>query len=69
METLLGRRRVLSDLKLSLGCQKMRARRARAERCAFNTLIQGSASDVFKMAIVNVEKVLNQFTFKHTDDL
>lgn len=49
METLLGRRRYLphinsSDIK----------ERARAERQAANTVCQGSAADLLKLAVTNI---------------
>lgn len=33
---------------------------AHAERQAINTIIQGSAADVTKMAIIKVDKIINQ---------
>ena len=45
--TVLGRRRYLPDLK-----SKDVGLRARAERQAFNTVIQGSAADLMKLAII-----------------
>jgi len=45
--TVLGRRRYLPDLK-----SKDIGLRARAERQAFNTVIQGSAADLMKLAII-----------------
>jgi len=47
VSTVLGRRRYLPDLK-----SKEIGLRARAERQAFNTVIQGSAADLMKMAII-----------------
>ena len=49
VETLLGRRRAIHDIKSS--DQKSRLR---AERQAVNTLCQGSAADLIKLAIVNI---------------
>lgn len=47
VETLFGRRRYIPDLKVrELGLL------ARAERQAFNTVIQGSAADIMKLALV-----------------
>jgi DNA polymerase I-like protein with 3'-5' exonuclease and polymerase domains len=47
VETVFGRRRYLPDLKSS-----DRGLRSRADRQAFNTVIQGSAADLMKLAIV-----------------
>jgi len=47
VETLFGRRRYIPDLKST-----ERGLLARAERQAFNTVIQGSAADVMKLALV-----------------
>ena len=52
-ETLLGRRRYLPDLTSS-----NRQRREMAERMALNAPIQGSAADVIKLAMLNVESAL-----------
>jgi len=49
VETLLGRRRYLSGL--GSGDRKLRAR---AERQAVNTLCQGSAADLIKLAMINI---------------
>jgi DNA polymerase-1 len=47
VETLFGRRRYIPDLKSG-----DKGLKARAERQAFNTMIQGSAADLMKLAIV-----------------
>jgi DNA polymerase I-like protein with 3'-5' exonuclease and polymerase domains len=47
VETMFGRRRYIPDLKNS-----DKGLRSRAERQAFNTMIQGSAADLMKLAIV-----------------
>jgi DNA polymerase-1 len=47
VETMFGRRRYIPDLKSS-----DKGLRSRAERQAFNTMIQGSAADIMKLAIV-----------------
>jgi len=47
VETIFGRRRYLTDLK-----SREQGLRSRAERQAFNTVIQGSAADIMKLAIV-----------------
>ena len=52
-ETLLGRRRYLPDLTSS-----NRQRREMAERMALNAPIQGSAADIIKVAMLDVESAL-----------
>ncbi|WP_407992234.1 DNA polymerase I [Kitasatospora sp. CMC57] len=52
-ETLLGRRRYLPDLT-----SDNRQRREMAERMALNAPIQGSAADIVKIAMLNVDKAL-----------
>jgi DNA polymerase I len=52
-ETVLGRRRYLPDLT-----QDNRTRREIAERMALNAPIQGSAADIIKLAMLNVQKAL-----------
>ncbi|MDF1562648.1 MAG: DNA polymerase I [Deltaproteobacteria bacterium] len=49
VETLLGRRRLLPDLK-----SPNRVARQAAERMAINTPIQGSAADIIKLAMISV---------------
>jgi len=53
-ETLLGRRRYLPDLM-----SDNRQRREMAERMALNAPIQGSAADIIKVAMLDVEKALD----------
>jgi DNA polymerase-1 len=53
-ETILGRRRYLPDL-----LHDNRARREVAERMALNAPIQGSAADIIKAAMLNVERAIN----------
>jgi DNA polymerase I len=52
-ETTLGRRRYLPDLT-----SDNRQRREMAERMALNAPIQGSAADVIKVAMLDVEKAI-----------
>ena len=52
-ETIMGRRRYLPDL-----VSDNRQRREMAERMALNAPIQGSAADIIKVAMLNVEKAL-----------
>jgi DNA polymerase-1 len=47
VETLLGRRRYIPDLK-----SVDKGLKSRADRQAFNTVIQGSAADIMKLAII-----------------
>lgn len=58
-ETILGRRRYLPDLS-----HENRQRREVAERAALNAPIQGSAADIIKVAMLNVEKALKAGEFK-----
>ena len=53
-ETLLGRRRYLPDLM-----SDNRQRREMAERMALNAPIQGSAADIIKVAMLDVERALD----------
>ncbi len=53
-ETLLGRRRYLPDLT-----SDNRQRREMAERMALNAPIQGSAADIIKVAMLNVDAALS----------
>jgi DNA polymerase-1 len=52
-ETILGRRRYLPDLS-----HENRQRREVAERMALNAPIQGSAADIIKVAMLNVESAM-----------
>ena len=52
-ETMLGRRRYLPDLT-----SDNRQRREMAERMALNAPIQGSAADIIKVAMINVDRAL-----------
>lgn len=53
-ETILGRRRRIRDLDSRNG-----NRRALAERLAVNTVIQGSAADLIKVAMLNVQRKID----------
>jgi len=53
VRTLLGRRRYLPDLR-----SRNRALRQAAERMAVNTVIQGTAADLIKKAMVEVQDAL-----------
>jgi DNA polymerase-1 len=57
-ETIMGRRRYLPDLM-----HDNRQRREVAERMALNAPIQGSAADIIKMAMLNVQKAIDNEKF------
>jgi len=54
-ETLLGRRRLLPDLT-----SENRQRREMAERMALNAPIQGSAADIIKLAMLALERAIDE---------
>jgi DNA polymerase-1 len=54
-ETIMGRRRYLPDLT-----SDNRQRRETAERMALNAPIQGSAADIIKVAMLNVDRAIGQ---------
>jgi DNA polymerase-1 len=54
-ETIFGRRRYLPDLT-----SDNRQRREMAERMALNAPIQGSAADIIKIAMLNVDRALRE---------
>ncbi|MEU6662818.1 DNA polymerase I [Streptomyces sp. NPDC046821] len=58
-ETMLGRRRYLPDLN-----SDNRQRREMAERMALNAPIQGTAADIVKIAMLNVDKALTDAKLK-----
>ena len=58
-ETIMGRRRYLPDLM-----HDNRQRREVAERMALNAPIQGSAADIIKMAMLNVESAIEKEKLK-----
>jgi DNA polymerase-1 len=53
VETLFGRRRYVPDLNSKNG-----GVRQNAERMAFNTIFQGTAADIIKIAMINIDKGL-----------
>ena len=54
-ETIMGRRRYLPDLR-----HDNRQRREVAERMALNAPIQGSAADIIKVAMLNVQRAIEK---------
>ncbi len=61
--TLLGRRRYLPDL-----ASRNRVLRNAAERMAVNTVIQGTAADLIKKAMVEVDAALREAAARRRDD-
>jgi DNA polymerase-1 len=59
VETILGRRRPISGIKSTTG----RARNL-AERTAVNTIIQGSAADLIKRAMIRIDQELRDREFR-----
>lgn len=60
VETIFGRRRYIPELK-----SKENGLRARAERQAFNTVIQGSAADIMKLALVRAHSCFVDEPYAH----
>ena len=61
VETLMGRRRFLRDIT----SRNWNVRNA-AERTAINTPVQGSAADMIKLAMINVQRALREGGFQTT---
>ena len=59
VETLLGRRRYLSNINSQTAIV-----RSADERNAVNAPIQGSAADIIKIAMINIEKLITDKKFK-----
>ncbi|MEA3345332.1 MAG: DNA polymerase I [Chloroflexota bacterium] len=62
VETLLGRRRYFPELKVKSQAQA-HVRRA-AERMAINTPVQGSAADIIKIAMINLDRELRSSGYR-----
>lgn len=58
VETLSGRRRRLPDLNLIGNSEAVRIARSKAERQAVNAVVQGTAAEMCKRAIVAVDKII-----------
>jgi DNA polymerase-1 len=58
-ETLFGRKRLLPDIKST-----NRQVKAMAERVAINSPIQGTAADIIKLAMINIQRLLAERKFK-----
>ena len=54
VETILNRRRQIADLK-----SPNSAKRSQAQRFAVNTVIQGSAADLIKAAMINIQRKID----------
>ncbi|MEO0338186.1 MAG: DNA polymerase I [Bacteroidota bacterium] len=59
VSTLLGRRRYIRDIN-----SKSSLERSNAERVAVNTPVQGSAADLIKVAMINIQKDLTEGNYK-----
>ena len=55
VETIMHRRRPIIDIESNVP-----ARRAFAERIAINSVVQGSAADLIKLAMVNIQRVIDE---------
>jgi DNA polymerase-1 len=58
-ETLFGRKRALPDIKST-----NRQIKAMAERVAINSPIQGTAADIIKLAMINIQRILKERNLK-----
>jgi DNA polymerase-1 len=58
-ETLFGRKRFLPDIKST-----NRQIKAMAERMAINSPIQGTAADIIKLAMINIQDILHERDLK-----
>lgn len=58
-ETLFGRKRLLPDIKST-----NRQVKAMAERVAINSPIQGTAADIIKLAMINIQRILEERNLK-----
>tara|TARA_B100000575_G_scaffold294313_1_gene309436 strand:- start:1883 stop:4603 length:2721 start_codon:yes stop_codon:yes gene_type:complete len=59
VETILGRRRYLKDINSNNGIV-----RSAAERNAINAPVQGSAADIIKLAMINIQKKIDDEGYK-----
>ncbi|MCG8411268.1 MAG: DNA polymerase I [Bacteroidales bacterium] len=59
VETMLGRKNILKDINSRNGIV-----RGNAERYAINAPIQGSAADIIKLAMIDIDKALKQKKYK-----
>ncbi|MBL8886302.1 MAG: DNA polymerase I, partial [Phycisphaerales bacterium] len=55
VETIMHRRRPILDIESNVP-----ARRAFAERIAINSVVQGSAADLIKLAMVNIQRIIDE---------
>jgi DNA polymerase-1 len=58
-ETMFGRKRILADIKST-----NRQVKAMAERIAINSPIQGTAADIIKLAMINIQRILEEKNLK-----